>query len=188
MRWNNHSTLAGKHAFLSASSYHWVNYDDEKLDYRYLSHQAAARGTRLHVLASDLIREGIRQARTKAAFNMYVNDAIGFRMDVEKVLFYSDNCFGTADAISFRKNKLRISDYKSGVTPASMMQLVVYAALFCLEYDYRPGDIQIELRIYQEDEIKLHIPEVEEVIHVMDRIVHFDRRIEQIRAEQDFQR
>ena len=185
MKWNSHYSLVGKHAFLSASSYHWVNYDDEKLDYRYLSHQAAARGTRLHALATALIKEGIRQARTKASFNSFVNDAIGFRMDTEQILYYSDNCFGTADAISFRKNKLRISDYKSGVTPASFMQLVVYSALFCLEYDYRPGDIDIELRIYQDDEIKLYIPETDEIIHVMDRIVHFDRRIEQIKAERE---
>jgi hypothetical protein len=29
---NKHSNLAGQHAFLSASKYHWVNYTDQKLD------------------------------------------------------------------------------------------------------------------------------------------------------------
>ena len=31
MIWNDHSKLEGKHAFLSASKYSWVNYDENKL-------------------------------------------------------------------------------------------------------------------------------------------------------------
>ena len=31
MNWNNHSSLKDQHAFLSASKYHWVNYDNEKI-------------------------------------------------------------------------------------------------------------------------------------------------------------
>ena len=31
MNFNKHSDLEGCHAFLSASKYHWINYDDEKL-------------------------------------------------------------------------------------------------------------------------------------------------------------
>ena len=31
MNWNRHSDLEGSHAFLSASKYHWINYDADKL-------------------------------------------------------------------------------------------------------------------------------------------------------------
>ena len=55
----------------------------------------------------------------------FVNDAIGFRMYPEIILYYSINCFGTTDAIIFDEfNKiLRIHDFKSGITPAKMDQL-----------------------------------------------------------------
>jgi hypothetical protein len=115
---------------------------------------------------------------------MYVNDAIGFRMTPEQPLFYSKNCFGTADAISFRKNLLRIHDLKTGVTPASMHQLEIYAALFCLEYSVNPKDISIELRIYQSNEIYIHNPDAEDILEIMDKIAKFDKAIEDVKAEE----
>ena len=42
MKFNDHSRLEGAHAFLSASKYHWVNYDDAKLIESYRTAQAAA--------------------------------------------------------------------------------------------------------------------------------------------------
>lgn len=105
---------------------------------------------------------------------MYVNDAIGFKMKPEQVLYYSDNCFGTADAIIFRNNLLRIHDLKTGVTKAHMEQLEIYAALFCLEYKIKPGDIEMELRIYQNDEVLYHNPTAEDILPIMDKIVHWD--------------
>ena len=87
--------------------------------------------------------------KSKQTLNMYVNDAIGFKMTPEQILYYSDNCFGTADAILFRNNFLRIHDLKTGKIPAHMEQLEIYAALFCLEYKVKPADIEMELRIYQ---------------------------------------
>lgn len=183
MLWNQRSWLEGKHAFLSASQYHWIRYSDEKLDQRFQSSMEAARGTRLHQLAHDLIREGIKLGRSPKTLNMYVNDAIGFRMRPEQILYYSDNSFGTVDAISFRKNKLRISDLKNGITPASMDQLKIYAALFCLEYKYRPHELEIELRIYQNDEVVYLEPDPDEIVHIMDRIVTFDKRIQAMREE-----
>jgi len=114
---------------------------------------------------------------------MYVNDAIGYRMITEQPLYYSDNCFGTADAISFKKNFLRIHDYKSGETPASMRQLMVYMAIFCLEYDYQPDEIEAELRIYQSDEIIIHNPLPEEIFSIMNKIVESDKHIERLKAE-----
>jgi len=144
---------------------------------------AAQRGTELHELAHDLIRLGVKLPRTPKTLNMYVNDAIGFRMVPEQILYYSDNSFGTADAISFRKNVLRISDLKTGATPTSERQLEVYAALFCLEYRVKPLDIQIELRIYQNDEIQIFDADPDTILHIMDKIITFDKRIDAIRAE-----
>ena len=125
MRFNNHSQLAGMHAFLSASKYHWINYDEEKLDATFATHMTARRGTEMHELAAQLIKMGVRLPTSRKTINLYVNDAIGYRMTPEQVLFYSENAFGTADAISFRGKKLRVHDLKNGVTPASDKQLKV---------------------------------------------------------------
>lgn len=185
MNFTTHSELEGCHAFLSASQYHWLNYDEETLDNRYLSSVAKIKGTQLHEFAAQAIRLGIRLKGVKNTLNMYVNDAIGFRMTPEQPLFYSRNCFGTADAISFRnKNSLlRIHDLKTGVTKASMKQLEIYASLFCLEYDVEPNDVDMELRIYQSNEIIVEHPEKTDIMYIMDKIVNFDRRIEQLREE-----
>ena len=185
MNFNRHSELNGRHAFLSASKYHWVNYSDEKLEAVYSTALAAKKGTELHNFAAEAIRLGIKLPRTPKTLNMYVNDAIGYRMIPEQVLCYSANAFGTADAISFRKNLLRISDLKTGVNPANMLQLEIYAAFFCLEYQYRPGEIDILLRIYQNDEVLEHVPEVDSIAHIMDRIITADRRIEELKMEAD---
>ena len=120
MKFNDHSALNGAHAFLSASKYHWLNYSSDKLVETFRTAQAAAKGTRLHELAAEHIRLKMRMPRNKVTFNNYVNDAIGFRMTPEQVLFYSINCFGTADAISFDKGLLRIHDLKTGTHPAKM--------------------------------------------------------------------
>lgn len=183
MIWNSHSQLVGRHAFLSASKYHWTNYDEEKLDRVYMTALAAQRGTELHAFAHDAIRLGQKLPRSQKTLNMYVNDAIGFRMTPEQILYYSDNAFGTADAISFRRDILRISDLKTGSTPTSERQLEVYAALFCLEYRFKPFEIGIELRIYQDDDVAFFIADPDVISHIMDKIVTFDKRIEAIRKE-----
>ena len=179
MNFNEHWNLEGLHAFLSPSQYHWVNYDLEKLENRFYNYKAAERGTALHEYAATAIRLGRKQPKTKDTVNMFVNDAIGYSMAPEQPLYYSDNCFGTADAISFTKNKvLRIHDLKTGVTPASMMQLEIYAALFCLEYGRNPKDLEIILRIYQSNEKEELIPDPESIQSIMDTIVDFDAQIE----------
>ena len=182
MNFNNHSRLEGLHAFLSASKYHWINYDEEKMILTYTSWQAAQRGTELHALASQCIKLGIKLPKTRNTLNLYVNDAIGFKMETEKILYYSSNCFGTTDTISFRKNFLRIHDLKTGKTPASIKQLLIYNALFCLEYNIKPVDIETELRLYQSDDVLVHNPEPEEVYNIMDKIITFDKRIEELKT------
>ncbi|MET0786725.1 MAG: hypothetical protein ABWY25_08480 [Paenisporosarcina sp.] len=182
MLFNNHSTLIGKHAFLSPSSYHWLNYDEQKLEARYLAARAARRGTDIHNLAHESIRLGIKlDTRSNKALATYVNDAIGYKMLCEQPLFYSENCFGHADTIQFRRNKLRIHDLKTGLTNTSERQLEVYAALFCLEYGYNPFEIEIELRIYQRDEIRVFEPAPEAIVDIMETIIEFDQQIEAIK-------
>lgn len=183
MLFKTHSHLVGSHAFLSASKYHWINYDDEKLARTFTTAMAARRGTELHEFAHEAIRLGIKLPRSKKTLNLYVNDAIGFRMTPEQVLYYSDNCFGTADAIAFRNNMLRIHDLKTGVSPTSEHQLEVYAAIFCLEYKFKPFDIDMEFRIYQNDEVRVYEGDPDVVTHIMDKIVVFDKQINAMRLE-----
>lgn len=169
--------MQGKHAFLSPSQNAWLNYDEEKLKRIVTNSRAKELGTRLHLLASELIELNQKLPRSKKTLNSFVNDAIGYRMQSEVVLYYSEFCFGTADAISFKKNLLRIHDLKTGVTPVSMNQLLVYASLFCLEYKKSPSDIDVELRIYQLDDVITYIPTPEEIRRCMDRIIESDKII-----------
>ena len=185
MNFNKHSDLEGEHAFLSGSKYHWVNYADEKIDSAYLKHLAIEKGIKLHILAKSLIELGVKLPKNKNSFNQYVNDGIGFRMTPEQILFYSYNAFGTADAICFRDGLLRIHDLKTGVTRVSMMQLEIYAALFCLEYDKKPIEIDIELRIYQDDNIVVNNPLPEDIGFILNKIVLFDKRITKLQEEEN---
>lgn len=181
MIFNQHSGQVGKHAFLSPSNYHWLNYDDQKLEARFHSVMAAKRGSDLHALAHEAIRLGVKLSKTNQALSTYVNDAIGYKMNCEQTLYYSDNCFGTADTICFRRNKLRIHDLKTGIISTSVKQLEVYAALFCLEYGVDPFQIDIELRIYQRDEIRVFEAIPETILSIMDKIIDADRQIEIIK-------
>ena len=183
MIFNMHSGLSDKHAFLSPSNYHWLNYDQQKLEARYYAARAAQRGTDLHALATDAIRLGVKLAKSNQALSTYVNDAIGYRMSCEQLLYYSDNCFGMADTISFNRGKLRIHDLKTGIIVASERQLEIYAALFCLEYGIDPAEIDIELRIYQRDEIRIFEPTAEAIYYIMDTIVEFDKHIETLKQD-----
>lgn len=182
MNFNTHSALVGRHAFLSPSNHSWVNYSEQKLDARYFSAKQAARGTALHDLAHQAIRLGVKLSNADKTLSAYVRDGIGYRMEVEQPLYYSDNCFGHADTICFRNRTLRIHDLKTGITQTSERQLEVYAALFCLEYCVSPFDISIELRIYQSGEMRVYIPNPDTILHIMDLIITFDKRIEYLKG------
>lgn len=188
MIWNNHEIFEGTHAFLSASQHSWLSYEKDKLISVYKSQQAKKRGTELHEFAHECIRWKQKLPRQHITFNMFVNDAIGFKMDSEILLFYSPNCYGTADAIFYDKKKriLRIHDLKTGTVQASIKQLEVYAALFCLEYNENPNDLDlIELRIYQNDDIVIENPDPTDILHIMDKIITFDKIIEETKNEFD---
>lgn len=184
MIFNNHSNLEGQHAFLGASKYHWINYDEAKVIDSYSKFLAAQKGTVLHEFAAQCIRLGQKLPRSQKTLNMYVNDAIGYKMTPEQILYYSENCFGTADTISFRDKFLRIHDYKSGAIPAHMEQLEIYAALFCLEYRMKPNDISIELRLYQNNEVLCYEPTADDILPIMNKIIEFDRIIRKLKEQE----
>lgn len=184
MNFNEHWAQVGKHAFLGASQHSWLNYDEAKLAEAYNNYLAKEKGTRLHALAAELIdlRQPLPRTKAGLTLNSYVNDAIGFNLQPEKVLYYSDNAFGTADSISFKNNVLRIHDLKTGVTPAHMEQLYIYAALFCLEYNKQPEEIMIILRIYQFNKIFEEIPEPQTIRLIMSKIMLFDKKLKDMQG------
>lgn len=184
MIFNKHSELAGKHAFLSPSKGSWVNYeDDEKVDSAFLKQLAAARGTRLHALAATLITERVKLPDTTATLNQYVNECIGFKLIPEQPLYATHRAFGTADAIGFdmKHGILRVSDLKTGETPAHPLQLSIYVAFFCIEYQVRPFDIEsIELRIYQNDEVHLYEGDPVEISLIIDKTFAYTKALDRL--------
>lgn len=193
MRWAKHSAYQGQHAsHLPPSKPHWLNYDDDKFDWTFERQRAAQRGTELHEVAAKLIKLRLQLRANGSTLSLYVNDAIGFRMRPEQVLVYSPTAFGSADAISFRAEKrtkgkpiLRIHDLKTGESLTSFKQLRVYDALFCLEYTENPFDILIENRIYQNNDVKIDIPDPGDIKAIMERIKYLDRRVLDLLAEED---
>lgn len=185
MQFNSHKILEGLHAPFSPSQPAWLRYDDNKAIESYNNKQAAEMGTRLHEWAKTTIDLGIKQRKSKQTLYAYVNDAIGFKMDTEVILYYSPRFFGTADSISFRDNFLRIHDLKTGKCPVHMEQLMIYAALFCLEYKVKPGTIGMELRIYQNDDILVCNPTAEDIVPIIDKIVHLNKIFDKIESQED---
>ena len=184
MIWNEHwrDVREGTHAPFGASKYSWINYDEEKALNYYKGLLATQKGTELHALAKSCIDNRI-QLKGRTTLAKYVNDAIGFKMRPEQILFYSSNFFGTPDTISFKNNLLRIHDLKTGATPAKMEQLLIYDALFCLEYHMKPDRIEHELRIYQNDDIQVMNPIGDDIQPIMNKIVTFDKIIEDYKKE-----
>lgn len=209
---NRHYDLEGKHARLSASSWRWLNDDENTLIKRMCSQYATDIGTILHNIAYKHIKHRVKMnkydkknvmlelltsgipAFVVDTINLddmfdnlmtYVNDGVGFKMQPEVVLRYSDNFFGTTDAIAYfeKERFLRIHDYKSGTTPAHIEQLLIYTALFCLEYRMKPSEFDTELRIYQNNEILHHEPTPDEIMPVIDTIVNFDNFIVKTKQE-----
>lgn len=188
-QFNPHYNLVGKHAFMSASQYHWINYDEDKVRDRFFTAAAAALGTRKHELAAELIDLGIKLPDTGQTLNSYVNDCIGHRMQTEVLLYFSDNCFGTADAIDFRLNpktqrmRLRVFDLKTGNTKASEKQLWVYIAIFCHEYEIDVNEIEIDARIYQNDMVYTFEIDPVEILNVIALMKRNDDIINNARLE-----
>lgn len=186
MIFNRHSKLEGSHAPFSASQPAWLRYSVEKAIDILQAKRAAVIGTKLHAWAKDTIDLGIRQPRSKKTLSAYVNDAIGFKMQTEVVLYYSERFYGTADTISFRDNFLRIHDLKTGKGPVHKEQLLIYVALFCLEYHFRPDQLAgIECRIYQNDDVDIFNPTAEDIVPIMDKIKHLDKVLQEYDDRED---
>jgi len=188
MKFYDHKNLSGLHAPFTASQSSWLRYDDEKVIEVYNNKKAAEMGTRLHAWAAETIQLGLKQPKSKRTICAYVNDAIGYNMDTEVVLYYSDRFFGTADAICFKNGMLRIHDLKTGKVgkiESHMEQLEVYTALFCLEYKVKPSDIKIELRVYKCDEVVVWNPTAEDIVPIMDKIVHLNKLLEKLDREEE---
>lgn len=213
MNFNKHYDKEGQHAIFSASSWRWLNDDNESLLKRLCANYAQSIGTILHAIAykhikylikmnkydkKNVILELLANGIPGVVIDMmdmdtvfenlmtYVNDGVGFKMHPEVLLYYSDNFFGTTDAIHYNENTrfLRIHDYKSGVTPAHMEQLEIYAALFCLEYRIKPSELNgAELRIYQNKEVLYHNPEPDDIFAIAEKIVSFEKFLNQLRQE-----
>lgn len=181
MSFNTHLDLIGRHATLSPSNHHWINYTPDKMETVYINQRQKEEGTVLHDLASSLIKKRIKVANQKKAFNMFVNDAIGYKMESEQILFYSYNVFGTADAILYKDGLLRIHDLKTGITKPSFAQLDIYAALFCLEYRHDPLAITIEERLYQGNGFEVNTPDPADIRYIMDKIQELDSVIDNIK-------
>ena len=174
----------GEHAFLGASNHAWYNYDDEKLVRIYINKLAASRGTAMHALACSLIKLKVKLPENGSTLSLYVNDAIKLGLRPEEKLFYSKFAYGTADGIDFKDGILRVSDLKTGKTKVSFLQLMIYAAYFCLEYRVKPGEIDIELRVYKNDKVLVHKPTAEDILPIMDKIVHLDKLLESIEGKE----
>lgn len=184
-----HRELNGKHSRLSPSSPQWLRYDADKMYNRFMTEKKKAEGTYLHDLAQRLIITKTQLRPLKKALNMFVNDAIGFNMDSEVVLKYSENAFGTADAIKFTEGDkkgtghLQIHDLKTGVSKPHWDQLFVYAALFCLEYGYKPHNLTFQCRLYQGNGWTEEAPEPDYIAEIMDTIEELDSVIIQAKEE-----
>lgn len=187
MDFNRHFNLTGKHAKLAPSQGAWLRYDFDHMLKRLRTMAAAQRGSDMHALACEAIRLRVKfQGRTTIA--AYVNDAIGYKMTPEQVLYATEHCFGTADAIGLTHDKkldrwvLRIFDLKTGESPVKVDQLVIYAAIFCIEYGFKPFDLLYDLRIYQMNQI-ISYDEVtpEDVAMAMDKIHSLSRFIDENR-------
>ena len=189
MTFNKNSRLVGQHAFLSPSTYHWLDYDEDKLRASYFNKQQTKRGDDLHAYAQRAIDLKIKQADNGTTLSSYMNDAIGFRMIPEVPLYFSDDCFGTTDAIGIRDERgrlvLRISDLKTGITLASMKQVLIYCGIFFHEYNavFKPEEVDVILRIYQNDIIDEYLPTPSEIRGIMSKIAYQAKIIEYLREE-----
>lgn len=196
MLFKEHSNLEGTHAILAPSKPSWLNYTDEQIIESLRRQKASQIGTVLHSLAAKMITERIRLLkqdkhlvllylldnnipryvidveRIMETLIPYVNDAIGFRMYAEKLLYYSDCCFGTVDAIVYQQKTktLRIHDLKTGVTPTRVEQLEIYAALYLLEYKLEERPENIELRVYQNGVVESFTPSIDRIEDIVDWI------------------
>lgn len=204
MIWKDSSKYKDTHALCGGSKYSWRNYEDDDYIRAKINSYSATIGTLLHAYACkdiqkhwkirksdkyDVLRYLIVENNIPPyAINIdflfpnlmqYVNDCIGFRMDPEVFLHYTDNedFGGWADAISWESGCLKIFDLKTGVKPITeFTQLESYAAFFCLDYNVKPSDIrEIEFRIYQGGDILIGKPDSSILYPIINKIISLSK-------------
>ena len=94
MRFKKHFHLEGQHEFLSPSVYHWINYDEERLEFRYKLSRAAIEGMEQHRYAAIAIEEREIQDDETTTVGMYINQCIQYHMHPEVVLYFSLTLLG----------------------------------------------------------------------------------------------
>lgn len=139
-----------KHAVFSPSEKYWVNYDRARIIQRYDQVIAIERGTALHELAAKCIDLKIHLDPCEGVIATYVSDCISYKMDTEVELVFTNEINGTADAIRYDResNTLYVFDLKTGSTKASLVQVMIYAALWCCVHNRDPLTLSYDLRIY----------------------------------------
>lgn len=183
-RFNYHKDIEGKHAFLSPSRSTWTRYTPDRLRTVWLNNQKKQEGTFLHDLASRLIKSRNKlDIGANSTLSLFVNDCIDLQMQSEIPLFYSYNCFGTADAIKVEGKNLYIFDLKTGDKEAGFTQLGIYAALFCLEYQKEPEDLNFIFRIYQFGTYKEEHWYYDDIRNLMDIIINSDLIINALKTQ-----
>lgn len=205
---NKHPEIKdGEHAIFAPSKKYLSRGLTEEQIYNILySMYAAQIGILIHELCSQLIEEKqpirkdamrsmiyhtLYQAKIPIALIQperyidtvvpYVKDAIGYDLIPEQRIVYQyPIAWGTADAIKFNPTKceLRIHDLKTGKTPASLDQLIEYAAYFYLEYHIKPGDCKTILSIYQNGEVITGYPTASDILPIMDNAVALTKYVQ----------
>ena len=165
-----HKITSNKDLLNSIDDFIFKKYYDERSD------RVTKEGQRILVCLKRMVKQYPEMLDTIRA---YVNDAIGYKMYTEVVLYYTQDFFGTADTLIFNEKErlLRIHDLKTGVSVAHIEQLMGYAALFCLEQHIDPLSISYELCIYQGNDILVATPDGSDVKTFVDQYIAFDKAI-----------
>ena len=99
MNFNKHQEYEGKHAFMGASQFRWIEWDSTTLMERYYSRYAQEIGTVLHSLAQNCIKARIRLSKA----DLHLVDLFDIGMPLQFVVhstlcvvvcsFWPDGCF-----------------------------------------------------------------------------------------------
>ena len=84
--------------------------------------------------------------------------------------------------VLFKVVGLRIHALRTKHEPSDMKQLLIYDALFCLKHGIKPCDIQIENRIYQNNDVLIANPTFEDIDPIIEKIKEFDRVVREVKS------
>ncbi len=105
----------------------------------------------------------------------------------EDILTADDSYNGNADLMHYGvKRRSGRYPYGSGENPYQhsgdfLSRVEELKKQGCSEKDIA----EMELRIYQNDEVLIHNPEVDEIVPIMDKIIAFDKLLEKVKSEEE---